>query len=170
MLLTQPSLLRNLVALTICGLLVAISGVDLVPRDAAAANRTRYSFTRAEKCMMRKINKRRKNQGRKPLAWDRQLGYVARKHARKMARNRTIFHDNGLGSKVTRWRRLGQNVGMGRGCHSLFKMFMRSSPHRHNIMGRFRHVGVGSKVRNGKLYVMHVFESRRDPGNIYNYP
>jgi uncharacterized protein YkwD len=136
----------------------------------SAARRSRYSFHKAEKCMMRKINKRRANQGLKRLAWDRQLGYVARKHSRKMSNDRTIYHDSALGQKVTRWRRLGQNVGMGGGCHHLFKTFMRSSPHRHNIMGRWRHVGVGSATKGGTLYVMHVFESKRNPGNVYSYP
>jgi uncharacterized protein YkwD len=169
MVLPRAAVFRKLIALSVAGLFLGLSGVMFVP-EPASAGRSRYSFTNAESCMMKKINKRRDRRGLRRLGWDRQLGYVARKHARKMGRSRTIFHDNYLGSRVTRWRRLGQNVGTGGGCKSLFKAFMRSSPHRHNIMGRWRHVGVGSARAGGRLYVMHVFEARRNPGNIYNYP
>lgn len=135
-----------------------------------AAKRERYSFNRLEKCMIKKINKRRARHGRRALSWDRQLGYVARRHSRAMARNRTIFHDHNLGNEITRWRRLGQNVGMGRKCRSLFKAFWRSSPHRGNILGSWRFVGVGAERRGGRIYVHHVFEARRNPGNIYSRP
>ena len=87
-----------------------------------------------------------------------------------MARNRTIFHDGDLGNTVTRWRRLGQNVGMGGGCKSLFKAFKSSSIHRSNILGAWRHMGVGMDRRGGRIYVMHIFHSRRNPGNVYHYP
>ena len=159
----------RLTTVAITGLAVALSGL-VVSAERVDAGRTRYSFRDAEKCMMKKINKRRAKRGLRQLRWDRQLGYVARKHARRMSRHRSVFHDGNLGSKVTRWRRLGQNVGTADGCRKLFRLFMRSSPHRHNIMGRWRHMGVGSKRRGGRLYVMHVFEARRDPGNIYHYP
>jgi uncharacterized protein YkwD len=169
MLMARAAIFKKLIALSVTGLFIALS-VVMFETQPASAGRSRYSFHRAEKCMMKKINRRRARRGKRRLDWDRQLGYVARRHARKMGRNRTIFHDNGLGSKVTRWRRLGQNVGSGSGCKRLFRAFMRSSPHRHNIMGRWRHVGVGSTRAGGRLYVMHVFETRRNPGNIYSYP
>ena len=139
--------------------------------DSEASGRRRYSFRRVERCMMKKINKRRIGHGKRKLDWDRQLGYVARKHAVRMARAGTIFHDGRLGSRITRWRRLGDNVGYSRdGCKKLFRAFWSSSPHRHNILGHWRFVGVGSKRRHGRLYVHHIFEARRNPGNIYTYP
>ncbi|MDQ4143459.1 MAG: CAP domain-containing protein [Actinomycetota bacterium] len=138
--------------------------------SSEAARRERYRFKKAERCMMKKINRRRDARGLPALAWDRQLGYVGRRHAKSMARNRTIFHDHDLGRKITRWRALGQNVGTGRGCTGLFRAFWRSSPHRQNILGRWRFVGVGSERRRGRLYVHHIFEWRRNPGNIYTYP
>jgi uncharacterized protein YkwD len=169
MVLARAAVFKKVIALSVAGLFIALSGV-MLEVDPASASRSRYSFHNAEKCMMHKINKRRARRGKRRLAWDRQLGYVARRHARRMGRNRSIYHDNRLGNKVTRWRRLGQNVGTGGGCRSLFKAFMRSAPHRHNIMGRYRHVGVGSTKAGGRLYVMHVFEARRNPGNIYHFP
>lgn len=149
---------------------VASAGVLSPVADPAHAGRSRYSFRRVEKCMMKKINNRRARHGKRKLRWDRQLGYVARHHARKMARNNAIFHDSNLASEITRWRRLGQNVGVGGTCRRLFKAFWQSSGHRHNIMGQYRYVGVGSKRSGRYLFVHQVFEYRRDPGNIYSYP
>ena len=130
----------------------------------------RYSFNGSEKCLMRKINRSRRQRGMRALSWDKQVGYVARSHARSMANQRNVWHDGSLGQKVTRWRRLGQNTGKGQGCRSIFRAFMNSSAHRANIFGRWRHVGVGVSWAGGCIWVQQVFESRRDPGNIYSYP
>jgi uncharacterized protein YkwD len=47
---------------------------------------------------------------------------------------------------------------------------MRSSSHRTNILGRYRYIGIGVQWRAGRAYVQELFESRRNPGNVYNYP
>lgn len=130
----------------------------------------RYGFSRSEKCLMRKINKARRSHGMRALEWDRQIGYVARRHAFSMASARNAYHDYQLGQKVTRWRRLGQNTGRGGKCGRIFRSFMRSNTHRANIFGRWRHLGVGATWSGGRLYVQQVFESRLNPGNIYSYP
>lgn len=129
-----------------------------------------YSFKRAENCFMRKINNKRAQYGLRRLERDKQLGYVARRHAQSMARNSGVWHDGSLGRKVTNWRTLGQNVGKGVRCRRLFRSFWRSSTHRHNIMGRWRFIGVGTQRRNNRLYVHQVFEYRRNPGNVWQYP
>ena len=129
-----------------------------------------YAFTRPEKCLMRKINNARRSHGMRALDWDRQIGYVARRHAFSMASARSAYHDYQLGQKVTRWRRLGQNTGRGGKCRRIFGAFMRSSTHRANIFGQWRHLGVGATWSGGRLYVQQVFESRLNPGNIYSYP
>lgn len=129
-----------------------------------------WSFSRAEKCLMRKTNNRRAGNGRRKLSWDKQLGYVARRHARYMASNRTVVHDGNLGSKVTRWRALAQNSGSAGGCRRVFRAFWNSSGHRSNILARWRHMGVGVDRAGGKVWVQHIFERRRDPGNIWNKP
>jgi uncharacterized protein YkwD len=129
-----------------------------------------YSFSGVERCFLNKINGLRQRKGKNRLKWDKQLGYVARRHARGMAANRSIYHDGDLGRTVTRWRRLGQNVGRGSGCKRLMRAFRNSSGHRANLLGSWRHVGVGVKKSRGQLFVMHIFESRRNPGNVYRYP
>jgi uncharacterized protein YkwD len=151
---------------------VMLSIMPAVPKGSLSESEPigRYSFTRGERCFLRKINNMRQRNGRRRLDPDKQLGYVARRHARRMASNRSIYHDGGLGGKVTRWRRLGQNVGRGGGCKRLFKAFKNSSGHRANILGRWRFMGVGLDRRGGDIFVMHVFQARRNPGNIYHYP
>lgn len=142
----------------------------LGPAPPLEARTSGWDFTRAERCFMRKANRVRLRHDRGRLSSDKQLGYVARRHARSIAERRTLAHDTRLGSRVTRWRRLGQNTGVGSGCRSLFRAFMRSSGHRRNILGRWRYMGVGVARRDGRVYVQHVFEARRNPGNVYDYP
>jgi hypothetical protein len=129
-----------------------------------------WDFGRRERCFMRKINRARHSHGRRRLDWDKQVGYVARQHARSMGNRGYVFHDPDLGQVITRWRSLGQNSGKGSGCRSLFRAFMRSSKHRSNILGRWRHMGVGVDRAGGTVYVQQVFERRRDPGNIWHRP
>ena len=128
-----------------------------------------WQFSSFEQCMIEKINNARARHGLQRLQADKQLGYVARRHAGDMARSNSIWH-NDVGSVVTRWKRLGQNVGYGSGCRRLFGYFMRSSKHRANILGTWRHVGVGAQSSGGRVFVQHVFEARLDPGNVYHYP
>jgi len=151
---------------------VTLSMLPSTPKASLAESEPirKYSFSKGERCFLRKINGMRHRNGKRRLDADKQLGYVARRHARGMARKGTIYHDGDLGQTVTRWRRLGQNVGMGGGCKSLFKAFKSSSAHRQNILGKWKHMGVGLDRRRGRIYVMHIFHSRRNPGNVYHYP
>jgi uncharacterized protein YkwD len=119
---------------------------------------------------MDKTNNRRLRNGRRSLRRDKQLGYVARRHARSMASSESVYHDGNLGNKVTRWRVLAQNTGRASRCKRLFRAFWNSSAHRSNLLGRWRFMGVGVARAGGKIYAQHLFESRRDPGNIYHYP
>lgn len=119
---------------------------------------------------MRRINRARSRHGLRRLRRDKQLGYVARKHSVKMASASSLWHDGDMGRKVTRWRRLAQNTGRGGSCRALARSFMASQTHRTNILGRFRFIGVGTESRGGLIYAQQIFESRRNPGNIYHYP
>ena len=129
-----------------------------------------WGFNDAESCIMRRINDIRKRNGLTALEWDRQVGYVARKHANTMASARGVFHDGNMDREITRWRSLGQNTGRANGCVSVMRAFMNSSAHRANILGPWKHMGVGVERRHGCIWVQQVFESREDPGNVYHYP
>lgn len=145
------------------------AGSEVVNRDLLGGG-SRWSFDRTEKCLMRKINNARQRNGRGGLGWDKQLGVVARRHSQSMASNSSLYHDSNMGSEITRWRRLGQNTGVGGGCRQIFRTFMHSSEHRYNILNSWRFIGVGTERRNGRLWAQVVFEYRSDPGNIYHYP
>jgi uncharacterized protein YkwD len=137
---------------------------------AGGKDSPRYRYRHSEKCFMRKINEVRAAYGQRRLNWDKQLGYVARRHANVMANQGGVWHDQNLGRRVTRWKSLGQNTGAGGRCRKLFGSFMASAPHRANILGRWRFIGVGTRWEGHRLYVQTVFESRRNPGNVWSWP
>lgn len=155
-------------------IVLAFQGVAIVSdpglSQAGETGGNRYRFTRVERCLMKKINRHRAHRGKRRLEWDKQLGYIGRRHARRMARAGSIWHAGNLDDAVTRWRRLGQTVGGARRCRALFRAFWRSTSHRNIMMGRWRFVGVGTKRKNGFVFVLQIFESRRNPGNRFTYP
>jgi uncharacterized protein YkwD len=154
--------------LTIAAVIGALVAA-LVPQ--AAHSGVRYHFRAAEKCLMAKINEARSRRDLRKLQWDRQLGFVARRHAERMARrNEGFWHDWRLGRKVTGWRSLGQNTGFASGCRSMFRAFWRSKLHRRNLLDSWRFIGVGVARNGGRLYTQEVFESRTNPGNVYSFP
>lgn len=127
-------------------------------------------FNWPEVCLMKRINKKRAARGQRRLQWDPQLGYVARRHSRKMARNRNVWHDSRVGRKVTRWYRLGQNTGRTTRCRRIIRGFLRSSTHRANIFGRWSYIGAGVAKAGRYKYVQILFENTRNPGNVWAYP
>ena len=161
-------------------LLVAlvISAVFVVATPAGGASHIEiarrggggWQFNYIEKCMMKKINNARARNGMSQLRADRQIGYIARRHAENMASSHTVYHDANLGSEVTHWRSLGQNSGAAAGCRRLFNAFMRSAPHRANILGSWHYMALGVQWAGRRLYAQQIFENKRDPGNVYHYP
>lgn len=154
-------------------LFLAISIVPAAAVELEKATKTggsNWKFSSVERCFMERINNRRAASGKNRLNWDKQLGFIARRHAQRNASARSIAHDYDMGDEITRWYRLGQNTGGGRTCKSLSRSFWNSSTHRSNILGSWRHIGVGVASSGGRIYVQQIFESRRDPGNIYSYP
>ncbi|MBW3594222.1 MAG: CAP domain-containing protein [Actinobacteria bacterium] len=161
-------------SLLACLLMVlSINGVGAIESSGNAldgGSGGRWRFKPSEKCLMQKINRARARNGLRRLEWDKQVGVVARRHAKSMAANYSVFHDSNMQNEITRWKSLGQNSGAAGACRKLFKAFMSSSTHRSNILGRWRHMGVGVEKRNGKLFAQQIFEWRYNPGNIYRYP
>ena len=92
---------------------------------------------------------------------------VARRHSWHMAEQNKLFHtpDSTLAKRVTHWRVLGENVGVGSTVKSLHRAFMDSAGHRANALySPFRHVGVGVVRKHDRIWVTFVFESAADPG------
>lgn len=156
----------------VAGLLLATlpaSGVASASRASWAC----FQHKTAEKSFARKMNVARSTRGETKMVLDKQLSKVARRHANSMATEHDLFHSNmtRLGQRVTRWRTLGENVGMGNSVTSLHQAFMASPGHKANILyNGFKHVGVGTAKSNGVLFVTVVFEGAVDPGTTLNPP
>ena len=161
---------RALSLLVSFALLVPIGSAGAVEPAVVGDVGSRWGFNRTERCIMNKINRMRRKHGRSALKWDKQVGVVARRHAKSMAANYSVFHDYNMDNEITNWKSLAQNSGSAGSCKRAFWAFMRSSAHKSNMLGRWRHMGVGVDKRNGRVFVQQVFEWERDPGNIYRYP
>ena len=164
-----PGLRAFIAIASIVGTIAALVATIALPQTPARAGGS-YRWNHAEKCFMKKINKARARHGLHRLERDAQLGYVAKRHARAMAREGYMWEQEGLGEKITHWRTLGQNTGRGGKCRHLFQSFMNSAPHAANVLGDYRFLGVGARWKGHRLYVQQIFESKRNPGNIYHSP
>ncbi|HET9772334.1 MAG TPA: CAP domain-containing protein [Acidimicrobiia bacterium] len=83
----------------------------------------------------------------------------AQQRAEEMARSGKLAHTVGLGSKISGWQRLGENVGRGPTLQEIQTAFMASPSHRENILDPgFTQIGVGV-TSDGKdyLYVAVIF-------------
>ena len=88
-----------------------------------------------------------------------------------MAYKYTLFHSTSLGSLVTRWKTLGENVGYAGSVKKVHRAFMNSAGHRANILrSAYRHIGVGVVKKGGRIWATVVFESRRNPGTTLKMP
>jgi uncharacterized protein YkwD len=150
---------------------VAVLSLCLVAGSSASAGGSCYWHSKKDRLLAKKTNAARVNAGVRKLSLDPHLSRVARRQARAMARRRALYHTSSLGSLVTRWRALGENVGYASSVKRVHRAFMGSSPHRANILkSSYRHVGVGVKKAGGRVWTSVVFESRRNPGTTLKMP
>lgn len=93
------------------------------------------------------------------LSTARDLQSLAQKQADEMARAGRIYHTQGLGTKVSGWKRLGENVGRGPDLRDIETAFMNSPSHRENILDPgFTQLGVGVTFDGNQfLYVAVIF-------------
>ena len=153
----------------IIGSLAALMVLTALPAGTAGAGSAWRCFRHktGEKAFATKMNLARQAAGQPQLILDKQLSKVARKHTREMTAQSRLFHTSSgtLSNRVTRWTVLGENVGVGSTVVSLHAAFMDSPAHRSNVLyGTFRHVGVGTRAANGRLWVTVVFEASTNPG------
>lgn len=111
-----------------------------------------------------RINGARSSRGLRAYAVRSDLSAVARRHAARMAAQRRMYHNPSLGSEVSGWSAIAENVGRGPDVSSIHNAFMSSASHRANILSTsFTEVGVGTaRASNGELFVSEVF--RRPSG------
>lgn len=106
-------------------------------------------------------NADRSRVGLRPLATANDLQSLAQQRATEMARSGRLAHTSNLGTKVTGWKRLGENVGRGPNLRDIQTAFMASPSHRENIVDPgFTQLGVGV-TWDGKeyFYVAVIFRT-----------
>lgn len=157
----------KIVIRSVAAVVLAFSVGVVSPVTTASAGRNCYNFKNSEKDFAQKINNARGAIGAGRLQLDRELSKVARRHAWEMDHKNSLYHtpSSKLRWRVTRWNRLGENVGAGQSVTSLHQAFMNSPSHRSNVLDRgYEHVGVGVHKDKHYMWVTVVFESHRDPG------
>ena len=114
-------------------------------------------------------NADRVSRGLRSLSTAGDLQSLAQQRADEMARSGRLAHTTNLGSKVSGWQRLGENVGRGPKLPDIQTAFMNSPSHRENILDpSFSQLGVGVTF-DGKdyLYVAVIF---RQPAGAASTP
>ena len=152
--------MRKILTIFIASIVLAA----LIP-VTSAAGATCWNYSNKERSFAKKINGARDYHNKGRLKLDPQLSKVAMKQTQSMTNRNRLYHTTDLGSRVTRWTMLAENVGYGYSVGSLHKMFMDSAGHKQNILnGQYEYVGVGAKRAHGWLWVTVVFQAARNPG------
>lgn len=144
---------KRLLSSTICALLFAgILALSATPANALSSSESDFAASH---------NNIRSSRGKSTLVVKDDLVAVARRHSGRMASAEDIWHNPSLGSDVSGWQVVGENVGMGGSVDELMDAFMNSPAHRSNILDSdYNQFGVGVVVNNGTIYVTVVFAKR----------
>jgi uncharacterized protein YkwD len=118
------------------------------------------TVTSSEISLGSQINHARTTSGRARMSLSGSLSDYARRWSANMASKNRLYHNASLGTWLRNfsWRILGENVGVGSSTSQIYVAFMNSAPHRANILDRrFRSMGVGVVVKNGRTWVTVIF-------------
>jgi uncharacterized protein YkwD len=119
-----------------------------------------------DKDVLKYTNAFRKSKGLSDLTDRKDLDAIARKHSEDMASGRVGFGHSGFNQRYDQARRsiqgfnsFGENVAYGvKSGRDVVTLWKRSSDHRHNMLGNYRYVGIGTaKDRRGVIYYTQVF-------------
>jgi uncharacterized protein YkwD len=125
---------------------------------------------RAERELFASVNQARRAQGLAPLRWDESLAAAARRHANVMAEHGSALHGfEGEPSLSARAKQAGahfsflsENVTQGPTPAFIHSQFMKSPPHRANIVDTdMDSIGVGVVEHGGQLFAVEDFSQAR---------
>jgi uncharacterized protein YkwD len=128
------------------------------------------SVLRAERDLFASVNQVRRVQGLPPLRWNEALATAARRHAEVMAQHGSAQHgfegELSLSARVKQagahFEWLSENVIQGTSPEYIHTQFMKSPPHRANILDRdMDSIGVGVVEQGGQLFVVEDFSQAR---------
>ena len=163
---------RRATAMVVVLALLAGIGTAAALRSVATTSRAEISTgpsTSFEDLMFELLNRERTERGLRPLQRRTTIDNVAREWSDTMARTQNLQHRPSLSAPFDgRWSRLGENVGVGYGPHSLHNGFMRSPGHRANVLGDFQYVGVGVALAGTNAWITFNF-LKGDPSTTSRY-
>jgi hypothetical protein len=94
---------------------------------------------------------------------------VARAHSATMASAQRLHGNGNLGTEVTGWQRLGENVAVGWEAEAVHRTLMSSEQHRRNILdAQFTEIGVGVAQAGGRAWITQTF--RRPSSGLQVFP
>ena len=140
---------RSVVVCVLMAILLLLVGFLAAPARAT---------TTAERAVHVMINEARAAAGMRPLTLSDRLSRMAHRHSKQMANIGGLFHSC-LTCQISAFRRLAENVGYGADRYAVQGQLMASPPHRANILGKFRRVGVGVVRQGGLAWVTQIFYS-----------
>ena len=125
---------------------------------------------RVERELFASVNQARRAQGLSPLRWDESLATAARRHAKVMAERGSAQHgfegEPSLSARVKQagahfsW--LSENVIQGPSTEFIHVQFMKSPPHRANILDRdMDSIGIGVVEQRGQLFAVEDLSQAR---------
>jgi len=163
---------RRIVAILLGGALLATFS-PVTTAGAGTGDNQCWKYKASERNFNRKMNAARTSRGLGKLSLDPEISKVARVHTREMIRANSLHHTSStnLRRRVTNWIVLGENVGVGGTVDSLHQAFMNSPAHRDNIEhAAYKHVGIGVRKADGRMWVTVIFEAVTDPGTTLRMP
>lgn len=139
---------------------IAVITVLALTLSMGAAHAGGFKPARARHKLIHFVNHYRVHHGVHKLRMNRDVVRIAQHHSRRMGSSRTLFHSSSMWTKLRShnascW---GENIGMGPSVWRVFKGWVRSSPHRANMLNRrYRHTGIGVARSHGALWVTMIY-------------
>ena len=141
---------------------IGIAILSLNPHSAFAQG----SQDGPEQLLFRSANRERTARGLAPLAWNAALAEAARQHALLLAQQNALSHqfpgEAGLADRAARagarFSTIAENVALGPSAESLHQQWMKSPPHRANLLDpEMNSAGIAVAKRNGTLFAVEDF-------------
>lgn len=145
---------RSLAGVALAMLIVLLAQGISADRASASTDHRRRAH------MLSLTNDDRAQHDKAALRLNAVLSRYAKHHSRQMATKGYLFHTADLNSRLKGldWSIGGENVGVGSTLDGLESAFMRSPPHRRNILRTgFDHAAVGVIRSNGSYWVTIIF-------------
>ena len=141
---------------------VAIATLSFFPQGNFAQD----NADAPEQIVFQSANRERAARGLPPLAWNAALAGAAQDHVSLLAKQNTLSHqlpgEAGLAARAeqagVRFSTIAENVAVGPSAESLHQQWMKSAPHRANLLDpQLNSVGIAVAKRNGALFAVEDF-------------